>query len=568
MRILSLRAKDYRTLEDISLEFGSVYTAICGPNDSGKTSIIRALRTFVHEAAASFQVIGDDEEEVSVRQDYPKWKSTPLSERRVELELRLSLDSDKDAGFFQFVTKQLSLEPSAGEIELSVKESYASDRAKGQPDVVVQVDGKVFDGIAAQEVLKRLQNSRAVLFHNSTQVVVGFPFQSSAGALVQAETAGHSGVLDGMKRTVDRGLSKVAKTHKKELEGLLGRLKTKYDVGLSMPTFDFSLVPLRITLGQKQLQVPLDDWGSGTRNRTLILMALFRAKQMSEMAASAEKITPVIVVEEPECFLHPSAQAEFGRILHDLADEFDVQVIVTTHSPYLLNLQDPNANLLLCRSERKKQLQETRQADTSGDRWMDPFAAALGLNSSEFQPWRELLTSPSDSVLLVEGETDKEYLELLRDPAHGSNALRFDGSIIPYEGVGNLHNPILLRFVKHRYRKLFLTFDLDALSQNPLEKTLKSLGFERKKHYEALGLDQPGKRSMEGLLPQSVTQKVYADNHELVQAMMSGEKSERESAKSRLKRLLLERFKADAQPGAAHYAEFYKVARTINHALR
>jgi len=48
-----------------------------------------------------------------------------------------------------------------------------------------------------------------------------------------------------------------------------------------------------------------------------------------ESEPSASKITPVIIIEEPESFLHPSAQAEFGRVLHDFAEEFQVQVIVT-----------------------------------------------------------------------------------------------------------------------------------------------------------------------------------------------------------------------------------------------
>ncbi len=47
-----------------------------------------------------------------------------------------------------------------------------------------------------------------------------------------------------------------------------------------MPAFDFSSVPYGVTLGQKKFEVPLDDWGSGTKNRTLILMTLFRAKQL------------------------------------------------------------------------------------------------------------------------------------------------------------------------------------------------------------------------------------------------------------------------------------------------
>ena len=79
-----------------------------------------------------------------------------------------------------------------------------------------------------------------------------------------------------------------------------------------MPAFDFTSVPFSVTLGQKKCDVPLDDWGSGTKHHTLILLTLFRAKQVGDSEASASKITPVIIIEEPESFLHPAAQAEFG----------------------------------------------------------------------------------------------------------------------------------------------------------------------------------------------------------------------------------------------------------------
>jgi hypothetical protein len=96
----------------------------------------------------------------------------------------------------------------------------------------------------------------------------------------------------------------------------------------------------------------------------MILMTLFRARQTSQSEASASKITPIIVIEEPESFLHPSAQAEFGRILQDLSAEFQVQVIVTTHSPYMLSKEKPTSNLLLERSTSYGQLRETRLVDT------------------------------------------------------------------------------------------------------------------------------------------------------------------------------------------------------------
>jgi predicted ATP-dependent endonuclease of OLD family len=284
---------------------------------------------------------------------------------------------------------------------------------------------------------------------------------------------------------------------------------------------------------------------------------------MSE--ASAAKITPVIIVEEPESFLHPSAQAEFGRVLQDLAEEFQVQVIVTTHSPYLLNLRDPSSNILLRRRTVYRQLRETERVQTDGDNWMAPFAHALGLDADEFKPWKQMLMGRTDAMLLVEGETDKEYFEMLRKPEHGINRLRFRGEIVSYEGTGALSNTILLRFVKNRYPKFFVTFDLDAAER--IEKHLKALGLEKGKHYLPVGLNAAGKRNIEGLLPDSVTTAVYGRNADLVQAATSGTREEQESAKARLKKLLLDEFKTRAQPGGEYFGKFYSLVKTINKAI-
>ena len=368
-----------------------------------------------------------------------------------------------------------------------------------------------------------------------------------------------------MKRTVNRGLAKISKSQQAEFEGLLGRLQTKYKVGLSMPAFDFGYLPFSITLGDRKFEVPLDGWGSGTKNRTLVLLALFRARQIGDSEPSAEKITPVIIVEEPESFLHASAQAEFGRVLQELAEEFQVQVIVTTHSPYLLNLKEPGSNILLRRRSAYRQLRETELLDTGGENWMAPFGQALGLDPEEFKPWKSMLLADADSILLVEGETDKEYFEMLRSPKHGANRLLFQGEIMSYEGTGALSNTILLRFVKNRFRKFFFTFDLDAAGR--IERTLRTLQLEKGEHYMPIGLNAAGKRNIEGLLPKSITTAVYKKNADLVQAATCGTKEEQERAKSQLKRRLLDEFKIKATPGSDSFGNFYTLAKLIDKAL-
>src|SRR5690606_38197962 len=147
---------------------------------------------------------------------------------------------------------------------------------------------------------------------------------------------------------LQKEFKKVSERHKRDLTDLIGRLNEKYDINLTVPGFSFEKVPYEISLGEKDFDIPLDGWGSGTKNRTLILKSLFNAKKFLEISESTRKIAPIVLIEEPESFLHPSAQAEFGKLLQDLATEFKIQIITTTHSPFLLSsLDDPTSNILL-----------------------------------------------------------------------------------------------------------------------------------------------------------------------------------------------------------------------------
>ena len=196
---------------------------------------------------------------------------------------------------------------------------------------------------------------------------------------------------------------------------------------------------------------------------------------------------------------------------------------------------------------------------------MKPFALSLGIRSEELRPWREVIFSSTTSLLLVEGDVDKQYFELLRDEGHGANRLHFDGEIFAYGGSGNLKTQTLLRFIKDRYEQIFVTYDLDA--DDVVRKTLDALGFERKKSYMPLGVDKPGKRCIEGLLPSTVVSKVYSDHPDLVQAL-SGTSEERREAARKLKCHLLEHFKQIASPGQEFYGKLYPMVAVVNQALR
>lgn len=231
----------------------------------------------------------------------------------------------------------------------------------------------------------------------------------------------------------------------------------------------------------------------------------------------------------------------------------------------MLSKDSPEANILLRRHVIYKQQRGTERVDTTGEHWMEPFGLALGLNSMEFAVWRDLFFTKSDQILLVEGPTDKEYLELLRDNNHGKNRLIFEGEIYPYGGIGNLQNGVLLNFLKNKYKRILVTYDLDA--QPAIESVLKGLGFEKGKTYLPIGLNEGGRKAIEGLVPEDVKHGVYGANGGLVEQAMNGDQKEKASAKAQLKSLTLAAFKEGARPGNDYYKHFYELSKAINKAL-
>src|SRR5690242_1954760 len=362
MQIKRLEILNYRTLESLQLDFPSYYTAICGRNDAGKTNVVRALRALMKEDDPyGFRT----EQEISPKDDYPKWSTIESQAREIVISLVVVVAADADAGLHQFLLTHLALAQTDQPLTLKVVLKQTADEGDAEGQVSVSVDGKDYSGLQAQEVLKKLQTSHTVLFYNSTELDPRLRFGRGFGGFFRELAGEYSSELRTVAETINKRLRKVAKGHQKQLTELLGRLEGKYRAALSVPAYDFDYLPFNLRLSDGKVDVGLNDWGSGTRNRTLVLLTLFRARQISQSGTSASKVTPTLVIEEPESFLHPSAQAEFGRILQDLASEFRVQVITTTHSPYLLSQERPDSNILLDRREYYHQLRETYRVDVS-----------------------------------------------------------------------------------------------------------------------------------------------------------------------------------------------------------
>ena len=231
----------------------------------------------------------------------------------------------------------------------------------------------------------------------------------------------------------------------------------------------------------------------------------------------------------------------------------------------MLNLEDPAANILLCRERKRNKNFNTRRVDTSDSNWMAPFAEHLGIGTGDFSALRTLFESNKSSVLLVEGPIDQEYFQLLQTGDLPCEQLRSDIDVVPYGGKDTLKNTLLLQFVLRNFEQLYVTFDLDAKTE--ASTALQRLGLEEKKDFLALGLSQSGKDCIEGLLPQRILSAVNGRETDLVMQLGSRENKDRRRAKDALKKKYLEELRQISDFTSDDVKELNKVVRQINASL-
>lgn len=533
MKICQIEADNFRTLENFSVSLQPAYCAISGKNNAGKSAVVSIIQYFFdNQDDQPFFMRGN--RDVSFATDSTQWSS----KADMSISVSVELDRNDDSEVFFVVETFSENKILHDKIVVRLKQVFQKD---GMNRLICSVGEHEIEGQNASEILKKFRSASNLVVHNSTNESKNIFYVSSSHTEI-IET--HFSAEDRQKiAEAEKGLQtrvkKAAKQHKDELDKLLGKLNEKYQVELSsIETGRSSKFPLQIKLTDKSVDAPLNNWGSGTQNRTRILMSVLEAVRMRSSVTFEDRSTPVFIVEEPESFLHPSAQAEFGQILNGLAEELKIQIIATTHSPYMLNQSDPSANYLLERKIFRTLPRDTYVKDTSGSEWMIPFAENLGIIPSEFESWKPVFSSHSDRVILVEGDIDLAYFKYFSEKFPNLYTIPTDVDIVPYGGKDSLKNSSILQFMIKKFGKVFITFDLDA--KNDVESALKRISLVEGSDYTHIGVATPGADCIEGLLPTVLKKKVYADQHELITAIASQDTKARANARSELKKHLLE----------------------------
>ena len=337
--IESFRVQNYKALRDVEVKLTPMHVLI-GPNDSGKTSVLEALRALCR--SVDFRI-----EEAFVG----GWSGRDLVTNGDDID-PVSLSMGYDNGSFAFDYALQCKFPGSGRAVRVAGEYF---RSRGAPQWA-DLEG----GDGASSAIFRGRDSM-VAFSKTGPTTVGLVHGALSGVHYYRWDPRHLGLANAIN--AKRGYQMEASGFGLSgfLDHMLGRDRERFDAierhfREIFPDFrSIKLVPESgyravSDVSSKVLNLePMEGKGLHFElraSRTLVPAAQASDGVLLVLAYLAILHSPerprVLLVEEPENGVHPKRLKEVLGILRELVKEQShTQVLMTTHSPYVLDAFEP-----------------------------------------------------------------------------------------------------------------------------------------------------------------------------------------------------------------------------------
>ncbi|HEX5447189.1 MAG TPA: AAA family ATPase [Pirellulales bacterium] len=341
MKLIRLSASRYRCLREVSFSLGELNVFI-GPNASGKSSILDALRflqegvqqrDFQHAVRSRLGILalawmGDEHHRVSL--------AVELSEREHRYEWSVILDR----GGNDFTTSEAVFELHGGSARKQLLESNRGEGwwLSGENRRVPLAQSSTACALSAAAADASFPARKIADFVDGWGFFDPNPFLLHGGW-----AAPRSSRLDSYGRNLAERLDELSKSSPEVFEQIVSSTQ-------SILGFPMRIKPVEVAGGQffllhQEWGIPIGVLQSAVSSGTLRILALMSA-------LFGEEPSSLVGIEEPENNIHPTALAAFAQ--HLLKARQRVQILITTHSPLLLDyLNDPSAVCVVHRSEQE-----------------------------------------------------------------------------------------------------------------------------------------------------------------------------------------------------------------------
>ncbi len=396
MQLRTFYVKSYRSIVEGTMQNIGDYCVIVGPNNSGKSNLLRAVlvslsialdgdfRRARRNRQYSYAYTGDDynwdrDIPTSLRDEKNsstifkltfEFSQADKDEFKEEFGINLSKSLQMKFELFKDKTEYNIIMPGKAKkpMEEKIREIGLFIRRKLDYQYIPCVRSSEF---TAEYFQKLLRKELMQLEQNSVYL-----------ECIEKIKSLHKPIVDRLEERLTSSL----KTFMPNINNV--KLDANYQL------YDFSFISRKSYSSSAPINIDdgnltsLDDKGDGVKSLTAISIV----QSMSFENADGRAL--ILCIEEPEAHLHPDAIHSLRNIILEIAEKEGVQVIITTHSPLLADRNCVSNNVVVHDNHRIKcceAISEVREV--------------LGVRTTD--------NMVAKKVILVEGESDKRYLVAL-----------------------------------------------------------------------------------------------------------------------------------------------------------
>ncbi|MDW7732931.1 MAG: AAA family ATPase [Methanolobus sp.] len=458
MKIKSMSIQNYKChkeLLDISLYTISTFI---GENDSGKTSIIDFLELmltnkspnendFFHDSEGIFQdeIIGEitllpnpelletissllnESNELKIKKVITKRESKLFIEKKKYADERFNQFENMRAAELTKLLEDYKLEPQSNQEfrKEIVRKFLEENRVQSEYEFVLD-DWRNIAPFLPKLIrydVNDYRNPQSMIFKTLNEKFSDLIYTYSEE--------------DGSKNFIIAELEKLAEIAEEEINNEANKLKSyiiKYNPDIEdiyiFPEFDFSkaLTSISLELIDKKTKsrIVFENRGFGTQKRLFMGIFDWESAVLKNLSG-----TPVIrCYDEPDNSLHIDAQRKMYKAIREIAESESNQIILCTHSLFLIDSMPTNTINLLKRKEDSTTFFESLKGETELEisQFMTSVCREMGLSNSHF--------FFEKAFILVEGQTEINFLPLAYKKTNNSSFVEDGISIINLGGNG------------------------------------------------------------------------------------------------------------------------------------
>ncbi len=242
---------------------------------------------------------------------------------------------------------------------------------------------------------------------------------------------------------------------------------SKSRVQFDLPNEEMVGKGMRIFLNDGYHESEIPEKGHGLQRTAFFAMLKLLARKAT---GASNKPKPIFLIEEIEAYLHPSAQAKLVSAILLLTKNY--QLIVSTHSPFVISVDSCHGLRIVIRNEKGSQaLGPQKQKDEFDKKDYESIKNNLKYS-------RHLTALFADEIVIIEGKNDDGFFP----KAHALLGFAATGKLIEFLPAlsGGVTNVRVARkfFVLLGLQDIGAILDLDALFKNDTKHLLKDLNLD------------------------------------------------------------------------------------------